>query len=165
MDRLIELFLSEDALLRYMIYACQRGSDPVINVLYVMLNEELQFVVNHYGLTLYKSLPVFPWTHMDAAQRECVYQLVFHAHDKQHSAYAVLDHPLKFSVENNHIVFEGCRRLDGKQVFDLLLRAMRDCKRPSRMLLNIIMQKLSVRMVINKQLLVHVHENVKCLED
>lgn len=166
METLERLFLTEEPLTRFMIYACQRGgADPVIDTLYAMLNNDAQFVVGRYGLLLFKDLPVLPWVYMDVEQRECLYQLVFHANDRQHSAYAVLEDPLTFKAENGHIAFTGRIRLSGERIFAALLRAMAACKRPSRMLCNIILQKLGVRMVISKQLLCFINDNAKALAD
>ena len=162
MDELENLFLSKESLLRIMTYMCRNGTDPIVETLVIMLTKEIQFAVNRYGLVLFKG-HVFPFSYMTPEQRHCLYTLVAHVVDRQHSAFACVDDPLTFDVEDGHVVFTPVLRLTFEQVFDVLITALERTKRSSRTLCNVILQKLSSRMTITREKLLYVNEKSKSL--
>lgn len=162
MSLLEETFLSDESLLRIMTYMCRSGVDPIVNTLHTMLTCDVQFAIGKYGLVLFKG-HVFPYTYMTVDQRHCLYLLALHAHDKQHSAYAVLDNPLKFTAENGHIIFKPVHRIPIQRVFDVLIMALQRSKRASMMLCNILLQKLGAKIVLSRETLQYIHEKSKFL--
>lgn len=163
MEDLTALFLNDESLLRIMTYMCRDGADPIVDTLYTMLNATVQFALNRYGLVLFRGHGVFPYAYMSVEQRQCLYQLAQHVCDKQHSAYARADDPLRFSIEDDHIVFAPTLQLPQHQVFDVLIRALQQSKRGSPMLCNIILQKLGTRMLLHKDSLAYIYEKSKAL--
>lgn len=158
MEDLVRLFLNNDSLLRIMTYMCRDGNDPIVNTVHVMLTSDIQFAVGIYGLRLFKNHKhVFPFVYMDGEQRHCLHQLVAHVVDKQHSAYASLENPLEFDVEDGHVVFRPVMKLPPRQVFDVLLVALQRSKRGSRLLCNILLQKLAAKMIVHKDMLEYIY--------
>ena len=157
---LADMFLTNDTLLRIMTYMCRSGVDPIISTLHTMLTSDVQFTVNKYGLILFRNQPPFPWAYMTWQQREHLYSLIQNAHSKHHPAYACAQ-PLTFTSENGHIMFQGSVRIPMKLVFEVLLEALERSKRGSRMLCNVLLQKLGAKITIPKEMLLFVHERSK----
>lgn len=159
-DELVRLFLNNESLLRIMTYMCRSGADPITNTLYTMLTTEARFTVNKYGLVLFKGHPPYPWAYMDWRQREHLYELVRHMGDRHHAAYAT-ESPLTYTVENSHVMFDVSVKLPMTQVFDVMLLALEQSKRASKMLLNILLQKLGAKMLVPREMLLYVWEHSK----
>lgn len=162
MNVLEETFLSEESLLRIMTYMCRSGADPIVSTLHTMLTSDIQFAMGKYGLVLFKG-HVFPYTYMTVEQRHCLYLLALHAHDGQHSAYAVLENPLKFTAENGYIIFKPVHRIPMQRVFDVLILALQRSKRSSPTLCNILLQKLGAKIVLSREMLQYIYEKSKIL--
>jgi hypothetical protein len=162
-------FLTHDAIRRFILYACSlntESADPVTDTFVTVMTEEVRYVVSRHGLTLFRGASPLPFTHMTAQQRHLIYEVVssMRCEVPTYSAFARLEDPLTFSVENQRIVFHvKAGKLDHRLVLGILADLVATSKRPSRLLLNIMLQRLGARVHIAKDVHAHVAEQAATL--
>ena len=167
MEDFEEKFLNEAALRSYFVYLCKSNSesvDPITDALVVMLTNPVQFTVSRHGLIMFKGAQPYPFTHMDASQRQLLFDMVgsIRCEVPTYSAFALVENPLTFAVENERITFNvNGSKLDPKLVFHMLIELVAKSNRPSHLLFNIMMQRLSARVNISKESLSFVNGKSK----
>ncbi len=162
MDDLQRLFLTIEPLKRVLVYMCSgAAADPITETVKSLLTQSVQFSVSRYGLGLLKSGPVFPFSHMNAEQRQHLYELMraIGGGDDHHSAFACIEDPLTYWVENDRVWFNGTVSLDPKLVFDALLQCVHDTGRDAtrmRLLTSLLLQRIGGKVPLTRETLVHI---------
>jgi hypothetical protein len=165
-----ELFMSKDALKNYFIHLCQMNSasvDPIIDALVVILTYPCVFYVCKYGVVLFKNATPYPYTIMTAQQRQLIYQMCssLRSDVPTFSAFATTDKPLTFVIEHEKILFNlQIPKIDARIVILILTECLNVIPPKRNLLLNIILQKLSSRVQLSKDLVEFAHLTVQLFE-
>jgi len=156
MEDFEEKFLCHDSLRDYLLYACHsnaESSDPITDALTVMLTEPVQYTISKHGLIMFKSLPPLPFTHMNPGQRQLIYNVAssIRCEYPTYSYFALAENPLTYSVENERITLNiQSQKLDPKLVLLVLVELISTSTHQSQLLFNIMIQRLSARVLITK---------------
>jgi hypothetical protein len=163
------LFLSDEALRSQFIHMCKtsaEAADPITDSVAAMLTSTMQFCIGKHGLVMFKGGSAFPYTLMNAQQRQFLYELV-HAVGSDvpcHSALACLENPLKWTIENERICFYiPPEKLEQRAVFAILLDCIATSENGSQTLCDLLVQRLGSRVTISRDTLAFVHERSKAI--
>lgn len=169
MEDFSAVFLSRDAVRRYLLYVCSlnsESSDPITDAFVVAMTEEVRYTVSKHGLTLFKSASPLPYTHMNSAQRHLIYEVVSSIRCEVHTygPFAYADNPLSFSIENERIsIHIPPVKLQHELVLSILLDLVAQSSHPSALLFNIMLQRLGNRVQINKDVLLQLTQRCKLI--
>lgn len=154
-----ECFLTPAALRGYFVFLCKsnvESTDPITDALTTMLTNAVQFSVGKHGLVLFKGAQPLPFSHMDPSQRQLLYDIVssMRCEIPTYSHFARIDDPLTYTVENERITFNvSLKKLEPKLVFSILLECIAESKHASNLLFNLLVQRLSARVNISRELI------------
>jgi hypothetical protein len=160
-------FLSRDALRRFILYLCSLNTespDPITDALVTAMTETVRYTISKHGLMLFKGTSPLPFNRMDAAQRHLIYEVVSSIRCEVHTygPFAYSENPLTFSVENERITVNVPPvKLDHALVLSILVDLIRASAKPSMLLFNIMIQRLSARVHITKDVLAQVTRECK----
>jgi len=160
-------FLSRDALRRFILYSCSLNTespDPITEALVTVMTETVRYTISKHGLTLFKGTSPLPFNRMDASQRHLVYEVVSSIRCDVHTygPFAYADDPLTFTVENERITLNVAPiKIDHALVLSILVDLIRASGKPSMLLFNIMLQRLSARVSITKDVLAQVTRECK----
>jgi hypothetical protein len=169
MDDFERLFLNEDALRVFFVYLCHLNkhmSDPITESLVVLLSGKTQFSIGKHGIVILQGTPSLPFMHMDAAQRQLVYEVVSSIRCEWHTypPFCKYEDPLTYSVENEIITLNHTpKKIDQRVVFQVLLQCIVDSKHPSILLFNLIMQRIGCRISVPRETIMFINEKTQIL--
>jgi len=152
-----ENFLNKHSIRTVFIYLCKSNSestDPITDTLATILTCPVQYTVSKHGLVLFKGSPAIPFTHMNPSQRQLLYDVVssMRCEVPTYSAFALNEDPLTFQAENERITFNiPPVKVDPKLMLHIVLELIAESRRPSTLLFNLIIQRLSARVNITKE--------------
>jgi hypothetical protein len=165
-----ESFLSKDALKNYFIHLCQvnnASADPIIDALVTILTHPCIFCVCKYGVVLFKNATPYPYTIMNAQQRQLIYQMCSSMRSEipTFSAFATTNKPLTYVIDNEKIIFNlSIPKIDARIIIMILIECLNIIPHKRNLLFNIILQKLSSKVQLSKELIEFAHLTVQLLE-
>lgn len=160
-------FLSRDALRRFILHSCSLNTespDPITDALVTAMTETVRYTVSKHGLTMFKGISPLPFNRMDAAQRHLIYEVISSIRCEIHTygPFALAENPLTFSIENERITMNiPPTKIDHALVLSILLDLIKASAKPSVLLFNIMLQRLSARVNITKDVLAQVTRECK----
>jgi hypothetical protein len=158
------LFLSNESLQTYFVFLCKsnvESSDPITDALVVLLTSNAQYMISRNGLVLFKGFPAYPFSIMNREQKNLIYQVVDSIRSEVHtySHFARSENPLTYSVENQKLLIHiPPQRIDPKLVMSMLVHLIGTSSKPSLLLFNLIVQRLTLRVNINKETILFANE-------
>ncbi len=161
------LFLSKESLKTYFVFLCKsnvESSDPITDALVVMLTSSVQYTISKHGLVMFKGSPAFPFTHMHHEQKHLLYQVVSSIRSEFHtySHFARAEDPLTYGVENERLnIHIPAQKLDPKLVIGVLVDLIATSSKPSTLLFNLMIQRLTSRVNISKDTISFANEMAK----
>lgn len=150
-------FLTKNAIRNLLVYLCKsnlESPDPITDALATMLTNPTTYIISKHGLVMFRGAPAYPFTHMDAVQRQLIYNVVNSIRNEYHtySYFALNENPLTYSVENERITINiPPQKIDSKLVMLVLLELIAESKQPSTLLFNLLVQRLQSRINISKE--------------
>jgi hypothetical protein len=165
-----ELFLSKDALKVFFIYMCKinvESADPILDTLTTILTQPITFCVNKYGLILFKQATPIPFSILQPDQRQLIFQMCSSLSSDVHTfaAFASSINPLTYVVENERITFNVViPKLDPRVVILMLIECLQIDSKNYTLLFNLILQRLSSRVHLNRELVEFAHFTAKLLD-
>jgi hypothetical protein len=159
-----ELFLSQDSLKSIFLHMCKLqldSADPIIDSLIIMLTRPIVFAVSRYGVNIFKNAAPMPFSSLNGEQRQLIYDMCNSLRSEFHtfSAFACLENPLTYSIENEKIVFNvSVNKIDPRLVILNLIEILKSSK-PTNfgLLFNLILQKLHAKVQLSKEIIEFAH--------
>lgn len=151
-------FLSGDSIKRMLLYLLsvnKSSLDPITDSVVLMLTEPVQYVISRNGLQLFENAPPLPFSHMNADQKQLIYEVVSSLRSEvpTYGPLALVDNPLTYNIENERFVFHvQSRKLDQGLVLGILMNMTQN---KSELLFNILLQRIGSRVQLSKSLVLH----------
>jgi hypothetical protein len=165
-----QLFLNKDALKTFFIYMCKmnmESADPILDTLTTILTQPITFCVNKYGLILFKQSTPIPFSILQPAQRQLIFQMCSSLHSEVHTfgAFLRITNPLTYVVENERITFNVVvPKIDPRIVILMLIECLQTNATNYTLLFNLILQRLSSRVHLNRELIEFAHLTATLLD-